>query len=816
VVHLGAGLFTIGLVAGQLVDAVVVRVPALSLLAALSAVAAVVARRALGVEARATRALTGTASMLAGVMLGAAYLAGVTRVPDDAAHVARLELPLATVLEGEVVEAPVPTRERVVVVLEARAVGSGPARRAVRGRVRLTIRQPPVGSPMRLPGLGDTARMPTTLRRPRGFRNPGSFDTAGHLARRRIWVTASVWDAHSVRWTAAARVGVRGVIERWRAQVRAAIDAALATTPARAGLLRALVVGEQGTLDPALAEAFRRTGVNHVLSVSGLHVALVATASVALFAWLLARSTWLVLRVDVRAMALLLALGPVALYVTLAGLGTAALRAAVMAAVGAVALALGRRVALARSLALAAVVVALAYPGSPREAGCQLSFVAVLALAIAARAPESRGASSVRRWTRAALRVALSAWVGTAPLVAYHFQSLSLVAPVVNPLVTPLLGGLVVVPGLVGACLVGVAPALAKASFQLAGLLAAPGLAMVEEAGRWPWAAMEVPRPSPVELVLLYVLLAGFVFARRPWAAIVVSLAIVALAADVGWWAWLRAAPGRLRVTFLDVGQGDAAVAELPDGRVLVVDAGGFPGGSFDPGAAVVRPFLRTRKILRVEALVMTHPHPDHAAGLASLVGSAFPRELWWAGGAGRGLWWDALEAALDDAALPRRRLEAGSVAPGGVDVLHPPAGWPSQPPNDASLTLRLAFGEVAILLAGDVEAKAEREMLAARRLARATVVKVPHHGGRTSSTRGFVATVAPAIAVVSVGAENRYGHPAPEVEARYRDAGTCWLCTDRCGAITLETDGRTLDVRSEAGCGCASERDPRGFTPPA
>jgi competence protein ComEC len=812
-VHLGLGLFTIGVVGGQLVDAALARVPLLAMLGAVSAVAALMARAALGVEARTTRAVTALAVLLAGATLGAAYLARVTRVPDDPAHVARLPLPLRTVLEGEVVEAPVPTRERVVVVLEARAVGRGPARRAVWGRVRLTIRQPSFGPTMPLPGLGDTARVDATLRRPRGFRNPGSFDTAGHLARRRVWVTASVWDARTVTWTPAPRVGVRGAIERWRAQVRAAIDAALAATPARAGLLRALVVGEQGTLEPALAEAFRRSGVNHVLSVSGLHVTLVASASVLLLAWLLARSTWLVLRVDVRATALVLAIGPVALYVTLAGLGTAALRAAVMAAVGALALALGRRVALARSLALAAVVVAFVYPGSPREVGCQLSFVAVLALAVAARAPEPRVGSPVRRWMRAALRIALWAWVGTAPLVAYHFQSLSLVAPVVNPIVTPLLGGVVVVPGLVGACLVSVAPTLASASFQLAGLLAVPGVVMVEEAGRWPWAAMEVVRPSLVELALLYGLLAGYAAAPRPWAAIAVPLVVLGLAADAGWWAWSRAAPGRLRVTFLDVGQGDAAVAELPDGRVLVVDAGGFPGSSFDPGAAIVRPFLRTRKILRVDALVMTHPDPDHAGGLASLVSSAFPRELWWTGGAGHGRWWGVLETALDAAVVPRRRIDTEVATPGGVRVLHPPPRWPSQPTNDASLTLRLALGEVSVLLAGDVETKAEAAMLAGNRLARATVVKVPHHGSRTSSTPGFVAALAPAVAIVSAGADNRYGHPAPEVEARWRTAGTCVLRTDRCGAITLETDGRTLDLRSEAGCECASER---GVRPPA
>jgi len=841
-VHPGLGLFTIGVVAGQLLDATETHVALLASGATVTGTAWAVAHRRQGrktvaaargsVESAARRAgviararssrghpalrpvfgvgsIAGVTLVLLGATLGAARLAYTTRLPTDAHHLAQLPLPLRTVLEGTVAEPPVPTRERLMLVHDASAVGSGSARRAVSGRVRLTIRQPSGGAPLPLPGIGDVARVTTTLRRPRGFLNPGSFDTGAHLARRRIFVSASVWDAADVVWTPAARDGAHAAIGRWRARVRDAIDGALATAPDRAGLLRALVVGEQGTLPPALVDAFRRTGVAHVLSVSGLHVALVAAATVALLSWLLGRSTWLLLRVDVRAVALVLSLGPVALYVTLAGLGTAALRAATMAAVGALALALGRRVAVGRSLALAAIVVALVYPGSPREVGCQLSFVAVLVLALAARAEHELETSRVRRWLRTAVRVAVWAWLGTAPLVAWHFQSVSLVAPVVNPIVTPLLGGLVLVPALLAACLVGVLPALAASGFRLAGMLAAPGLALVERAGGWQWAAVEVVRPSLVELALLYALLAGFVVARRRWAVVAVPLVLVALACDAGWWLWTRAAPGRLRVTFLDVGQGDAAVAELPDGRVLVVDAGGFPGSTYDPGAAVVRPFLRTRKIVRVDALVMTHPHPDHAGGLVSLVDSAFPSELWWTGGAGGGRWWEDFEGALDAAALPRRRLDTDDLAPGGVRVLHPPPGWPLARANDASLTLALPLGTVSIVLAGDVEARAEAAMLAAGRLDTASVVKVPHHGSRTSSTRGFVAATSPALAVVSAGADNRYGHPAPDVEARWRAVGSCVLRTDRCGAITVETDGRALDVRSEAGCECGSLRPP-------
>src|SRR5205814_7389396 len=155
-------------------------------------------------------------------------------------------------------------------------------------------------------------------------------------------------------------------------------------------------------------------------------------------------------------------------------------------------------------------------------------------------------------------------------------------------------------------------------------------------------------------------------------------VALAGLAADAAWWVHERFVAQRLRVTFLDVGQGDAAVLELPGGRVLVVDAGGFPGGDFDTGAAVVGPFLWSRKILRIDALAMTHAHPDHSGGLPYLLAHFRPREFWWTGVPGDGLEWDRLRAALAASGARVRILATGDGLPpfaGRAAVLHPPPG---------------------------------------------------------------------------------------------------------------------------------------------
>ncbi|MBX3023882.1 DNA internalization-related competence protein ComEC/Rec2 [bacterium] len=650
---------------------------------------------------------------------------------------------------------------------------------------------------------GDGIEALLAPRPPRNFGNPGELDYRAYLQRRGVTATAVARDDRGWQRTPADD-DWRAPFDRWRAATAAAVSATL--PPADAAIARALLIGDTSGLDDAQRARYARAGVSHVLAISGLHVGLVAAAAYAAARWLLARSERLLLTASVPKLAMAGSLVPLALYGAIAGSSVATMRAELMAALVAGGLLLDRPREWLAPVSAAAGLILLGRPGAAADISFQLSFVAVLAIVLGVprltawwdaweearllrlRSPHWRWL----RWLVLSQAVTACAVVATAPLTAWHFNQVSLVAPLANLVVVPLLGILTVAVGLIGTVAVALWPAAAPPLFWLVGIaIRVADLGTAWLAG-WPGAAVRVPTPSLLELALVYAALGGCLLRSRRWRAWVVGLALGGLAVDAAAWAVERRAAGVLRVTFVSVGQGDCTVIEFPRRQVWVVDGGGLAGSRLDVGERVVAPALWRRKILRLDALVLSHADYDHAGGLTFLTEAFAPPRLWWNGQPGRGAGFAALQRALRRGAVAREQPAPGHTARiDGVTVrvLHPAAD-DAGGDNDRSLTLQLRFGPTAVLLPGDLEAAGEAALVARWGAGlRSTILKVPHHGSATSSTPAFLDAVAPRLAVVSAGADNRFGFPAPAVERAYRERRAALWRTDRDGAVAVVID---------------------------
>jgi competence protein ComEC len=630
---------------------------------------------------------------------------------------------------------------------------------------------------------GERWRFAVRLRRPHGSANPHGFDYEGWLLERGVRATGYV-RTPGKRGEGEAPLRLEPLVarpsylvDRLRENARERMLAALPGNP-YAGVLVALAIGDQQAIDAGQWQLFARTGVSHLMSISGLHVTMVAGLFAALVSFLWRRSEALALALPAQKAAALAGFLAAFAYCLISGFAVPAQRTLYMVGVVAAALWLGRATSASRVLAAALLAVLALDPWAVLAPGFWLSFAAVAVIFHV-----STGYTERPHWLLQWGRVQWAVTVGLAPLMLVLFQQVSLVSPLANAFAIPLVSFVVTPLALAGAVLPFDSP-LVLGHAILEAMMAALGWLAALPSAVW---RQHAPLPWTVPLALLGIawLLLPRGFPAR-WLG-------AALAAPM--FAVLPPAPaaGELWLTVLDVGQGLAVVARTGN-HVLLYDAGPAFNASADSGTRVVLPYLRGEGVARLDALVVSHDDRDHSGGAESVID-----------GMQVALLWSSLpeDHPLLSGHTPHRACEAGRGWEwDGVtfEFLHPaaPAGQDGRA-NNRSCVLRIAAPGGRVLLAGDIERAAERELLRrAPGLLAADVLLVPHHGSATSSSAEFVEKVAPRYAVFTVGYRNRFGHPREDVIERYRGAGSALLRTDASGAIEMRLAPQALRVQAE------------------
>ena len=593
----------------------------------------------------------------------------------------------------------------------------------------------------------------------------------------------------------APRTSLRTLVSGLRLAFQRTIERDFASAASESGLtpegaiLETLLLGGRGRLTAETTASMQRTGLYHLLAISGAHIGVISLLLFGLFR---------ALRIPRRGASLLLIVFLV-LYALLVEGRASVLRAVIMSLAVLLARILEKDAHLLNAMGLGGIVLLTANPFQLFDLGFQLTFAATLAIilftprlaALLPRLPLKIGET---------FAMSLSAQAGVMPLIALAFNRVIFSGLLLNFIGIPLVG-LIMAAGYVYLPATLLVPAAARPFAEALAFLTRLFMRSTHLLDGWGFLSYRIPTP-PAPIVagyfagLLLLLLPRRFRKTRTAGAAAFALCFVVLITYP-----FPSVSRDLKVTFIDVGQGDSILVEFPGRTKMLIDAGGLPTGSFDIGESVVAPFLWSKGIKKIDLLVLTHGHADHLNGLPAIAADFRIGEYWEALGLSGDATYERLRTALRG--VPQKQVFRGfsrQVGDMRIEALSPPEPGPAAAAadNDRSLVLRVSTGGTSFLLAADIGTTTEKDILAGGAAdIRSSVFKSPHHGSNSSSSAVFVEAVSPKIVVVSVGSGNRYGLPHAEILDRYRKAGAIVYRTDRDGAVEIAWEGSCLRVRT-------------------
>lgn len=726
-------------------------------------------------------------------------------------------------ITGEVIDPVKSSPHRIIVMVNASHMRRNQLISPVSGHLRLTWHEPAQNV-----FRGDIIEVTARIRAPHGTLNPGGFNYADYLKRKGVHAVVFVSGPGGVQIIHPApetSVILPWLwIDQWRNQIR---QAAIHTLHGAAlGLFLGMVIGEQSYIDSAARDEFMATGTIHIISISGSHLGLLAFLSFVSVRWgcrhmPVSWFEWMTRRISPSRLAALVTVPLVVFYTGLAGAEIPTVRSLIMILIFLLALWLGRERHLMLTLGLSALVVLLFEPAALFDTSFQLSYVAVFALALVLKGRMQNQSELesftehpkrwMANWLRLYGRMTLAVTMATLPLVAYYFNQIAWLGLFANALIVPLVGFIIVPLGLFSALSVLILD-LPKLPLGWVNQFALDTLTTVNSfLAQFPFAEWHVSSPGSLTMVLFY----GFfwmLIGGRGNSLAVRWVSIIGLVFIVAGWLWSPRwdwEPGTLRVTFLDVSQGDAAVLELPNGQSVLID-GGAAFEHWDFGRGVVGPFLWDRGIRHLDHVIATHPQIDHIGGLRWVIKN-FSVGTFWHNGLGREkLFYENLRQAVQQSKVREE------VAVEGTSIMKDDSChfWSLNPPrhiqkpflhgepvlggselNNLSVVTRLDCQNHSFLFTADAESETLNRLMDVVQSHPVRVVKIPHHGARSSFNLQWIQGIHGELAVVSSGKYNRYGHPVPAVLDAYRKNGMAVYRTDRDGAVWIKGKLDSLEL---------------------
>jgi competence protein ComEC len=678
----------------------------------------------------------------------------------------------------------------------------------------------------------------------RSFQNPGGFDYTRHMMRQNIWGTVSISDKKINILRSIDTDLLTNGLNAFRRNISGLISQASAEANGDArAVLSALIIGDRRELSTGLQEAFNRVGVSHVLSISGLHVGIVATAAFIFFKWLLSFSKPLLLRAWTKKGAAACAVFPVLFYGLIAGMEPATQRSVIMVSVFLMTFLIEREHDLFNTIATAALVILIIDPPALFSISFQLSFAAVLSISWGMTLFQPWISQSVvgryqaaRSYVLTLFCVSLCAMLGVAPLVMHYFNTFPISGLAANLIVVPLMGTIVVVIGLFSVLVVYPVSALAALwGLKICNRVLEPVIDFIYFLSDTPFAAIKTITPSILETICCYLLAWGCIelirnkwgfkkalhadhqnqapvepkLSPRLWVGGMVAIVLIILFMDIIYWIDRRLWNDDLKITLMDVGQGNAAVLEMPGGYCMVIDGGGFgDNSSFDTGERVLAPFLWRQKIRTVDTVVLTHPDADHLNGLIYILKHFHVKQVISTHQASDTAVYKDFINIIQKSAIDHPEFSNRTLAVNGakLEILHPyldfmerHASLSAKDINNKSIVLKACFNGFSILLPGDIMEAAEKNMVLKRpESLAADVLVAPHHGSKTSSSVAFLDAVDPKAIIISCGKGAHF--PSEPVLERYQKRGVPVYRTDHNGAARVVIDNETMTVEPMQG----------------